>query len=334
MFYQTKGDVLVRLDVAQNTSRIYALSAPLALPPLARGERLYVATKDGRVSRFDLRTGKLEWQRRFRSYGVKKLRLSQGLLFLVTSTGQVRALQEKDGSAKWVRNLRDVSDLMILQMDGIAVSEGLASTEPTLWVAGKHSVEGFAVMSGESRGSFRAPIAALKIASAQDVNAVVGPLVIQDRQLAFVRYDGMAFKFSLRQMNQVLWQKKWPTFFATAAFHGSTLYLGTLFGDVMAVDVHSGREIFSRLVFTRPVSSITYLGEGRLVAVSTEGDLQVMSVRGELFSQEKLHASVYAPPLWNHAQSLLHIVSGYGNMYVYSLVSSARAPLFSRKVPD
>jgi outer membrane protein assembly factor BamB len=73
----------------------------LKLRPAIDGERVYAATRDGRVRAFDARTGESVWDTETDSPLSGGPGVGDGLVLLGTSDGEVVALGEDDGEIKW-----------------------------------------------------------------------------------------------------------------------------------------------------------------------------------------------------------------------------------------
>jgi len=73
----------------------------LKLRPAIDDDRVYAATRDGRVQAFDARTGETVWDTDTDSPLSGGPGIGDGLVLLGTSEGEVLALGEKDGEIKW-----------------------------------------------------------------------------------------------------------------------------------------------------------------------------------------------------------------------------------------
>lgn len=73
----------------------------LKLRPAIDGDRVYAATRDGRVQAFDARTGESVWDTDTDSPLSGGPGVGDGLVLLGTSEGDVLALGEKDGEIQW-----------------------------------------------------------------------------------------------------------------------------------------------------------------------------------------------------------------------------------------
>jgi len=73
----------------------------LKLRPAIGDDRVYAATRDGRVQAFDARTGETVWDTDTDSPLSGGPGIGDGLVLLGTSEGEVLALGEKDGEIKW-----------------------------------------------------------------------------------------------------------------------------------------------------------------------------------------------------------------------------------------
>ena len=69
--------------------------------PRARQDKLYLADLDGRVSRYRLHDGQIEWQRHFPTRFSGGPQLADGLLLLGSLDALVLALNENDGELLW-----------------------------------------------------------------------------------------------------------------------------------------------------------------------------------------------------------------------------------------
>lgn len=103
--------------------------ADYVVPPLAAdGRRLYVATRDGRVTAFDQASGTAQWTVEDRPGRLSAVR---GRLVLRESDGTVWSLRPRDGTPRWTTETGIVGDLpAVLDGDRLYVAgKGLAALD-------------------------------------------------------------------------------------------------------------------------------------------------------------------------------------------------------------
>lgn len=114
----------------------------LKLRPAIDGDRVYAATRDGRVRAFDARTGDSIWDTETDRPLSGGPGVGNGLVLLGTSDGEVLALDEKDGALKWRARVSSEVLSAPQAQGGVAVARtidgklfGLSTDDGTrLWV--------------------------------------------------------------------------------------------------------------------------------------------------------------------------------------------------------
>jgi outer membrane protein assembly factor BamB len=114
----------------------------LKLRPAVDGDRVYAATRKGRVRAFDARTGESIWDTDTDSPLSGGPGVGDGLVLLGTSDGEVLALDEKDGQIEWRARVSSEVLSSPSSLGGVAVARtidgklfGLSADDGTrLWV--------------------------------------------------------------------------------------------------------------------------------------------------------------------------------------------------------
>ncbi|MFA4971655.1 MAG: PQQ-binding-like beta-propeller repeat protein [bacterium] len=95
------------------------LDTEILAAPLVAGSRVYVSTMSGRLYALDAGSGSEHWhtdtsEREF-GFSVRRAAApvySNGLIYQGTSTGDIRAIRESDGSIAWVRKLGNMREMV------------------------------------------------------------------------------------------------------------------------------------------------------------------------------------------------------------------------------
>jgi outer membrane protein assembly factor BamB len=260
----------------------------LKLRPAVDGERVYAATRGGRVRAFDARTGESIWDTETDSPLSGGPGVGDGLVLLGTSDGEVLALGEKDGEIKWrARVSSEVLSSPVAQ-GGIAVARtidgklfGLNTDDGTrLWVYDRTTP----VLT--LRGTSSPVLAAGTAVAGFDNGQIVAIALSNGQPLWQTRVAVPRGRTELERMVDID---------ADPVIEGNTVYAVTYQGQVAALELFSGK-----VIWRRDMSSYAGLGVGAENVYVTDELSNVWALKrsnsASMWRQAKLEARRVSPP--------------------------------------
>jgi outer membrane protein assembly factor BamB len=260
----------------------------LKLRPAIDDERVYAATRDGRVRAFDARTGESIWDTdtdRPLSGGPG---VGDGLILLGTSDGDVLALGEKTGEIEWRARVSSEVLSAPQAQGGIAVVRtidgklfGLSSDDGTrLWVYDRTAP----VLT--LRGTSSPVLAEGTAVAGFDSGQIVAVALNNGQPLWETRVAVPRGRTELERMVDID---------ADPVIDASTVYVVTYQGQVAALELFSGQ-----VIWRRDMSSHAGLGVGPENVYVTDDTSHVWALnRGNsasMWRQAKLEARRVSPP--------------------------------------
>ncbi len=260
----------------------------LKLRPAVDGERVYAATRGGRVRAFDARTGESIWDTDTDSPLSGGPGVGDGLVLLGTSDGEVLALGEKDGEIKWrARVSSEVLSSPVAQ-GGIAVARtidgklfGLNTDDGTrLWVYDRTTP----VLT--LRGTSSPVLAGGTAVAGFDNGQVVAITLSNGQPLWETRVAVPRGRTELERMVDID---------ADPVIEGNTVYAVTYQGQVAALELFSGK-----VIWRRDMSSYAGLGVDAENVYVTDESSNVWALQrsnsASMWRQAKLEARRVSPP--------------------------------------
>jgi len=260
----------------------------LKLRPAVDGERVYAATRGGRVRAFDARTGESIWDTDTDSPLSGGPGVGDGLVLLGTSDGEVIALGEKDGEIKWrTRVSSEVLSSPVAQ-GGIAVARtidgklfGLNTDDGTrLWVYDRTTP----VLT--LRGTSSPVLAGGAAVAGFDNGQVVAITLSNGQPLWETRVAVPRGRTELERMVDID---------ADPVIEGNTVYAVTYQGQVAALELFSGK-----VIWRRDMSSYAGLGVDAENVYVTDESSNVWALQrsnsASMWRQAKLEARRVSPP--------------------------------------
>ena len=292
----------------------YPLSDHLAVAPWVSEGEVVVATRDGWIRCFQRQSSQLLWQRELSSYAVKRLLVQGRNLFTQTAASQAVSLSLDDGKLRWVSALQHHGSLFMVDRRAIELAEGL------LWVGGSHSVEVFDQGTGEWLRAYRSVADVADYGTSQSVQGVIAPWILQGEHLIFTRWDGEISAFLKSDSSRPVWNHSLGAAVVSAWRSADEMFYGTLDGQLLVWNISRGRKTHALPLSSSPITSVSLLEKGVLLALSRDGELMGVHVEDKrpLFYR-KSQSTFYAHPLYAQQRSLLYLVSGYQNLYTYQL---------------
>lgn len=284
--------------------------------PAIQGSRIFSASVDGNIAAFNLNTGKKIWKRRLKNlYGeeahlletgdkldiiVGGVGLSSELVIVSTSTGELVAVNQSDGSLAWrVKTTSEVTapvvvgrDIIVAQsidgkIAGYDVLDGdrkwiYSTSVPSLSLRGTASpllfdrfvVAGFAngrvAMIGLEDGMVRFEKKTGVPKGDSDLDRLIdvdGTMIINGSTLYAVSYQGGLVAINLTN-GRVLWERD-ASSSAGLGYGFGAIYIAHYDGKLESIDIDAGRSIWvlDSLLYrelSTPVSVSSYVAVGDL----------------------------------------------------------------------
>jgi outer membrane protein assembly factor BamB len=278
----------------------------MTAPPGSFGAAVVLGFRDGRVVKVEALTGKRLWTAALDSFTERSFLLNGTTLYVVTASQVLYAIDFQSGKTLWMFDGGFPEGLSIrggakpIFFDGKVIF-GVASGE----------VLGVAADTGKLLWRYNP---AYNDARFHDV---VGDMVIRNNKLIVSRYDGLVAAIDLSSaVRSVTWQEQRPGL-TTSTFRGSRFYIGTLAGEVVALDPdNNGKQIW-RTMTGAAVTNIT-AGETQIFVAGSEGRVTALDARtGDILWHDKLGSSLASPPVL--FESSIYYTTGLKGLYAYRL---------------
>jgi outer membrane protein assembly factor BamB len=260
----------------------------LKLRPAIDGDRVYAATRDGRVQAFDARTGETVWDTDTDSPLSGGPGVGDGLVLLGTSEGEVLALGEKDGAIEWRARVSSEVLSSPEAQGGVAVARtidgklfGLNTDDGTrLWVYDRTAP----VLT--LRGTSSPALAEGAAIAGFDNGQVVAVALSNGQALWETRVAVPRGRTELERMVDID---------ADPIILGNAVYAVTYQGQIAALDLFSGE-----VIWRRDMSSHAGLGVGAENVYVTDDASHVWALNrsssASMWRQSKLEARRVSPP--------------------------------------
>jgi len=260
----------------------------LKLRPAIGDDRVYAATRDGRVQAFDARTGETVWDTDTDSPLSGGPGIGDGLVLLGTSEGEVLALGEKDGEIKWRARVSSEVLSSPEARGGIAVTRtidgklfGLSTDDGTrLWVYDRTAP----VLT--LRGTSSPALAEGAAIAGFDNGQVVAIALGNGQPLWETRVAVPRGRTELERMVDID---------ADPIILDNTVYAVTYQGQIAALELFSGE-----VIWRRDMSSHAGLGVGPKNVYVTDDASHVWALdrsnSASMWRQSKLEARRVSPP--------------------------------------
>jgi len=278
-----KVRIVWRRSVGSGTDKMF-----LKLRPAIDGERVYAATRDGRVRAFDARTGESLWDTDTDTPLSGGPGIGDGLVLLGTSDGEVLALDEKEGTLKWRTRVSSEVLSSPAAQGGVAVARtidgklfGLSTDDGVrLWVYDRTTP----VLTLRGTGS---PALAEGAAIAGFDNGQVVAVALGNGQALWeTRVAVPRGRTELERMVDID---------ADPIIVDETVYAVTYQGQVAAMKLFSGE-----VIWRRDMSSHAGLGVGPENVYVTDDSSHVWALKrsnnASMWRQTKLEARRLSPP--------------------------------------
>lgn len=285
------------------------LKSDLTVPILKVGEYLIAADRNGTVSKFETKTGKLVWEKDLPSFAVTALQKDNERIFLSTAHQTLYALNAKTGQIEWIYDPEVSLDMHIQNtappfVYGANIYWGLTNGE-VLAIEGNTGKELWRVHPEPTRhGRF---------------HNYMGSLFVSFKQLVFCRFDGLIGGISLKNTpsGELSWSAKDHTGSCIDSdFRSGVFYAATSTGDFVAVDIQTGKNRWKALKLGKNLSTISAV-EDYIIATGVDGEIYALNPRGQLVWFDQINARILSKPFFVGPK--LYVTTGLKNVYAYRL---------------
>lgn len=142
-------------------------------------------------------------------------------------------------------------------------------------------------------------------------------MFLSGKRLLFCRYDGLVGAVSTEagKEGELLWKLDSVTGNCTSAdYREGRFYVSTTTGNIHAVSVSSGKELWPTLKLTNSLASVSAV-EDFVFATGIDGQLFALNPSGAIAWQDDINARTVVPPVT--IGDRLYFASGLKNIYVY-----------------
>lgn len=275
-------------------------------PMVNLGGFVVFGTRNGKIFKVDVTTGKRAWEGSLDSFTDRRPVLAGNILLVQTSAQVLYGIDYQTGKSLWLFDAGFPDGLTVVGgvapvVSGDTVIAGLASGE-VVAVGLQNGKQSWRVNPSVSDARFR---------------DVVGEMQVREGFLYLTRYDGLVASIDIRNSDtRTVWQEKYPVI-STSTVRNGRIYIGCVNGDIVALDQNNqGRQVW-RVVTGAPVTTLT-AAETRIVATSSTGRVTSLDIQsGATQWQDSTAYSVTAQPLF--MQDGIYFLTGLGNAYGYRL---------------
>lgn len=275
-------------------------------PMVNLGGFVVFGTRNGKIFKVDVTTGKRAWEGSLDSFTDRRPVLAGNILLVQTSAQVLYGIDYQTGKSLWLFDAGFPDGLTVVGgvapvVSGDTVIAGLASGE-VVAVGLQNGKQSWRVNPSVSDARFR---------------DVVGEMQVREGFLYLTRYDGLVASIDIRNSDtRTVWQEKYPVI-STSTVRNGRIYIGCVNGDIVALDQNNqGRQVW-RVVTGAPVTTLT-AAETRIVATSSTGRVTSLDIQsGATQWHDSTAYSVTAQPLF--MQDGIYFLTGLGNAYGYRL---------------
>ena len=332
-------------DIGDAQDRRYAL-----LRPAYANGRIYTMDIDGKVSAYDLETGKKYWRSRLKADGVGAVGANQNTVVVGTYEGEIIALDAASGDELWRQTVstevlsapQPNSDAVVVhtidgKLHGLDVRTGdklwqYDNTHPVLSLRGSSTpiVTDAVAISAFDNGKVIAlnpdnglPIWDQRVAIPKgrtDLERVVdidgSPLLVGDLVFA-ASYQGRLVSY-LRASGRPIWTRDVSTA-RNLASNGLAVFVTTDEDAILAYNLANGEDLWQNEQMLRRKLTGPAVVSGYVVAADDDGYLHVLDAEsGEYLGRKKIDGSGVRAPLKIIGDKLL-VIDNDGDLSVYTL---------------
>jgi outer membrane protein assembly factor BamB len=283
-----------------------ATDGEMTSKPLLQDGTVFFSTRSGKFYSVNAVSGQINWQIELESHSERATTLFDGKLYVVTMGQVAYSIDAATGKRLWVYDCGNPDRMMVKKPPPPVVADGKMT---------------FAISSGE--------IVALKIDDGKvawrynpfyvdhQFHDPVGEMLLANGKLLMSRYDGFVGQLELSQDRKVIWQNTF-TSIATTAFRSGRYFVGLVSGDILSVDIITGRTQWRYPSGSTP--SYLVPAETRLISIGSDGRIIALDIAdGSKVWAEDLGGRIGAQPFVSADK--MYVSTGQRNLYGYLLTS-------------
>ena len=286
----------------------------LTTAPLVIDSRVFFAFRTGKLVSVDRLSGQPYWSLTLDAFIDQAMIVNQDRLFAIAASRVLYCLDIKTGKILWSF---DFSSQDLVSIRSIAYPLIIENK----LILGTH--DGAISCLNIADGKLLWQLEPELVAKQHLFKNVVGELSIYKNQLIVTRYDGWigAIKLKNDQLEakpSIEWVFKQKLGLITCSkIHGGTLFVGTVKGHVVAVDLES-KLVKWRYRLSESIQSLL-VGEKQLYAMSSQGTILLFDrVEGRLLWSDRLDAAISGKPML--LDNYMVFATGMNNLYYYQVV--------------
>lgn len=295
------GVVAYTQDVGQEVWRI-AIPQGVEASGTVIKDRLFVGSNNGRMYSIDLGTAQIIWSFDTKSEVIAEPLLQDGVLYFLSASQSVFALDAVTGKQQWTYNRQDTASLMTLR----------GGSRPSY--ANGNLYLGFSdgslVALNAKTGTQQWEIYLNKNTRFKDIDA--SPVI--DGDFIYINsYDDKLYCVS-KTKGEIIWSAK-SGGVSTPIIVGDRIVFSTSKGELISVAKSDGHEIWKYKsengILTDPI-----LFRGFIVTGESQGSLLLLDIlTGELKGSFEPGRGVFSKPIASLENKLIYFISGEGNIY-------------------
>ncbi len=307
-FNQDSGAEAWRIEIPQGVESGAALIK----------DRLFVGSNNGKMYGIDLQSAQIIWTFDTKSEIVAEPTLTEGVLYFLSGSQSVFALDAATGKQLWTYNRQDTTNLMTIR----------GGSKPAL--AGNNLYVGFSdgslVSFNAKTGTQQWEITLNKNTRFKDIDA--SPVVDAD-YIYINSYDDKLYCVS-KSKGEIVWSTR-SGGFSTPIVAGDHIFYSNSKGELSALSKKDGKELWKfkteNGIFTDPV-----LFNGLITVGESQGSLIFIDMlTGLKKGQIEPGRGVFSRPAVNTDQRTVYFISGEGNAYSVKAESSTKSSIFYLK---
>lgn len=294
-------DGLVSYDLATKNTK-WRLNIPYGVEASAASinDRLFVGSNNGRMYSVNLQNGEIVWTFESKSELVSEPLLDDGVLYFVSGSQALYALDAATGKQLWIHSRQDTTNSMTIRGGSKP-----AIANDVIYVGFS---DGALVAINAKTGTEQWEITLNRNSKFKDIDA--SPVI--DGDFIYVNsYDDKVYCLS-KEKGEIVWNAPYggPT---TPLVSGSHIFVTSSKGDLVALTKKDGNLVWSRKASEGIFSELSLYND-LIVTGETQGKLMFFNkTTGETVGSFEPGRGVFSKP--SIFENLIYFISGEGNVY-------------------